>query len=386
MPLDDALRIAAQIRDALEAAHEKGITHRDLKPANIKIKPDGAVKVLDFGLAKQSRDREGADPDISPTLTIGMTEAGMILGSAAYMSPEQARGQTVDKRADIWAFGVVLYEMITGKRLFEAGTVSDTLAQVLVKEPDLSAVPPKVRRLLQRCLEKDAKKRLRDMGDAWQLLEEVPSTTAPSQSRLGWVAGALAVVTIVALVIAWRATRPVERPLQPLVRLDVDLGPDVSLGAGPDAILSPDGSRLVFVSQGRLFTRRLDQSKATELPETQGATSPFFSPDGQWVAFFSQSKLRKISVEGGPAIALCDSGASFTGGSWGEDGNIIAALSFGGPLSRISAAGGAPTPVTELDRRRGEASHRWPQVLPGGKAVLFMSHTATGGFDGPTSK
>jgi len=385
--LEEALRIAAQIRDALEAAHEKGITHRDLKPANIKIKPDGAVKVLDFGLAKVAPASD-AVPDAagnSPTLTIGMTEAGMILGSAAYMSPEQARGQTVDKRADIWAFGVVLYEMITGKRLFEAATVSDTLAQVLVKEPDLSAVPPRVRPLLQRCMEKDAKRRLRDIGDAWQLLDVGAGHAPPEVAHarpLRWIAGALAIIALALGFLLWRATRPVERPLQPLVRLDVDLGSDVSLGAGPSAILSPDGSRLVFVSQGRLFTRRLDQTKATELPGTQGATSPFFSPDGQWIAFFSQNKLRKISVEGGAAIALCDSSASFTGGSWGEDGNIIVALSPGDPLSRISAAGGAPTPITELDRTRGEATHRWPQVLPGGKAILFTAHaTIGGGFD-----
>jgi serine/threonine protein kinase len=389
--LEEALRIAAQIRDALEAAHEKGITHRDLKPANIKIKPDGMVKVLDFGLAKVAPASAGeSDAANSPTLTIGATQAGMLLGTAAYMSPEQARGQPVDKRADIWAFGVVLYEMITGKRLFEGDTVSDTLAAVLIKEPDLSAVPPKVQRLLQRCLEKDAKKRLRDIGDAWQLLEDVGQAHGLSSTGHGpfprersrIVAGALAIIALALGFFLWRATRRVDQPLQPLVRLDVDLGPDVSLGTGPNAILSPDGGRLVFLSQGRLFTRRLDQPKATELPGTQGASSPFFSPDGLWVAFFSQGKLRKISVEGGAAIALCDTTSAFTGGSWGEDGNIIVALAAAGPLMRIPAAGGVPVPVTELDRTHGEASHRWPQILPGGKAVLFMAHTATGGFDG----
>jgi Tol biopolymer transport system component/predicted Ser/Thr protein kinase len=386
--LEEALRIAAQIRDALEAAHEKGITHRDLKPANIKIRPDGTVKVLDFGLAKQSRDREGAvasDPEHSPTLTIGMTEAGMILGTAGYMSPEQARGKTVDKRADIWAFGVVLYEMLTGRRLFEGEDMAETLAAVIHKEPGLSQVPAKVQRLLQRCLAKDPKRRLRDIGDAWELLEDVGqahglSTTGhgPVPPRWPWaVAGVLAVALAVSLVMLW-PPRAVDHPP---VRLDVDLGTDVSLGstAGADAILSPDGTRLVYVSQQRLYTRKLDQPKATELAGTQGAFEPFFSPDGQWVAFFANGKLKKISVEGGAAITLCDANFA-TGGSWGEDGNIIAGLGAGQGLSRIPSTGGAPTLVTEL--AQGEVTHRWPQILPGGKAVLFTTPTATRGSDG----
>jgi hypothetical protein len=219
-----------------------------------------------------------------------------------------------------------------------------------------------VHKLLRWCLEKDRKQRLASISDARRLLSESDATSNAAQlaptpqsrlPRLPWIAGAALAISLVGVSwIAYRATRPAE--LKPLVRLDVDLGTDVSLSAGPSAILSPDGSRLVFVSQGRLFTRRLDQPKASELPGTQGATSPFFSPDGLWVAFFSQGKLRKISVEGGAAIALCDSGANFTGGSWGEDGNLIVALSPGGPLSRISAAGGAPTPITELDRTRGD--------------------------------
>ena len=388
MPLEDALRFASQIAEALAAAHEKGITHRDLKPANIKIRPDGTVKVLDFGLAKQSRDREGAvagDPEHSPTLTIGMTEAGMILGTAAYMPPEQARGKPVDRRADIWSFGVVLYEMIAGHRPFEGDDVADTLAAVLRHEPDWEQVPPQVRPLLQRCLQKDPAKRLRDIGDRGLLLEETPRTSAPSRgalwARLGWVAGALAIIALALGALLWRATRPVD---QPLVRLDVDLGPGVSLGsqAGADTIISPDGTRLVYVSQGRLFTRRLDQPDATELAGTEGAYAPFFSPDGQWVAFFAPGKLKKISVEGGAAINLCDApGGSARGGSWGEDGNIIASLiSLGGALSRIPSVGGMPTPLTELTQ--GEITHRWPQILPGGKAVLFTTHTGRAGFDG----
>ncbi|HEV2201007.1 MAG TPA: protein kinase [Bryobacteraceae bacterium] len=389
IPLDEALRVAAQIADALGAAHEKGITHRDLKPANVMITPEGVVKVLDFGLAAVSPPSSGESHAAtnSPTLTMSPTSAGMILGTAAYMSPEQARGQHADRRSDIWAFGVLLYEMLTDQQLFRGNTVSDILASVLKEDPDLERVPPEMRPLLKRCLEKEPKKRLQAIGD-WELLLNVGAGRVPSNAErvgrgrtLPWI---LATVLAIGLIgvswIAYRATRPAE--LKPLVRLDVDLGPDVSLNAGPSTILSPDGSRLVFVSQNRLFTRRLDQLGATELPGTQGATSPFFSPDGQWVAFFSQNRLRKISVEGGSAIALCDSGTSFTGGSWGEDGNIIVALAVGGPLSRISAAGGTPTPITELDRTRGEVSHRWPQVLPGGKAILFMAHTGVGGFDG----
>jgi Tol biopolymer transport system component len=385
MPLDDALRLASQIAEALSAAHEKGITHRDLKPANIKVRPDGTVKVLDFGLAKQSRDREGAvagDPEHSPTLTIGMTEAGMILGTAAYMPPEQARGKPVDRRADIWSFGVVLYELITGQRPFEGDDVTDTLAAVLRHEPDWERIPPKVRRLLRRCLEKDPAKRLRDIGDRGLLLDETPRTSAPSRSRLSWVAWGVATLAIACTALLAFVHFREKAPPQPLVRLDVDLGSGVSLGsqAGADTIISPDGTRLVYVSKNRLFTRRLEQPAATELAGTEGAFAPFFSPDGQWVAFFAGAKLKKISVEGGAAIALCDA-ASGRGGSWGQDGNILAALtSVSGVLSRIPSAGGTPTPVTEL--AQGEATHRWPQILPGGKAVLFTAHTATVGFDG----
>jgi tRNA A-37 threonylcarbamoyl transferase component Bud32 len=384
MPLDEALRIARQIADALEAAHDKGITHRDLKPGNIKIKRDGTVKVLDFGLAKVTA-APSASGENSPTLTMGMTQAGMVLGTAAYMAPEQARGkESVDKRADIWGFGVVLYELLTGKRLFEGEDVGHTLAAVIMQEPDLSGTPTQLLPLLKRCLEKDPKKRLRDIGDAWALLgEEEPAKGVPASSKatsrpgiLPWVVAA-ALLTVVAAALGfglYRATRPVDP--KPLVRLDVDLGPDVSLGsaAGVGAIISPDGTRLVYVSQNRLFTRRLDQPKGTELAGTDAAYQPFFSPDGQWVAFFGDGKLKKISVEGGAAIALCDYSGIPQGGSWGKDGNIIAALNNASVLSRIPSAGGTPTPVTQL--APGEIVHIWPQVLPGGKAVLFTSRTA----------
>jgi len=392
VPIEESLTIAKQIAEALEAAHEKSIIHRDLKPANVKLTPEGKVKVLDFGLAKAfAGDTSTEDMGNSPTLSMAATMQGVILGTAAYMSPEQAKGKQVDKRTDIWAFGCVLYELLTGKQTFHGEDVTDILAAVVRAEPDWqglpAATPMQVCNLLRRCLQKDKTLRLQAAGDARIEIQEAivapkdsgATQAAPaSMSKLPWVvAAALAIVAVVALLVAWRATRPVERAL---VRLDVDLGPDVSLVsiAGADEILSPDGTRLVYVSQGRLFTRRLDQPNATELAGTPRANAPFFSPDGQWVAFFSSGKLQKISVEGGSAITLCNA-TNARGGSWGEDGNILAALNINGGLSRIPSAGGPPTLVTDL--QSGEATHRWPQILLGGKAVLFTASQSPTAFD-----
>jgi Tol biopolymer transport system component len=397
LPLDEALAIAAQIAEALEAAHEKGIVHRDLKPGNIKLTADGKVKVLDFGLAK-ALDNDGAapaDPRNSPTLTLSPTGAGVILGTAGYMSPEQARGVVVDKRADIWAFGVVLYEMLTGRSTFAGETISDTLAAVLKTDPDWSALPPEtpaaIRRVLRRCLERDRRRRLRDIGDALVEIEEarteasvVPQTGSAS-ARWPWaVAGVLVVALAATTVLLYRVTRPV---LHPLLRVSVDLGPDAllargTIGEGMD--LSPDGMRLVFTSQNadgkvRLAVRRLNESIATPLAGTENAFSPFFSPDGQWIGFFADQRLKKISAEGGAPITLCE--GSGPGESWGDDGNIIAALSPAGGLARIPASGGAPTPLTQLDPKKGEKTHRWPQVLPGSQAVLFTAHDTRGNYE-----
>jgi serine/threonine-protein kinase len=385
IPLDEALPIAHQVAEALEYAHEREIVHRDLKPSNIKITPEGRVKVLDFGLAKaMSSETAAGNPESSPTLTMRATMSGVILGTAAYMSPEQARGQNVDRRADIWAFGVVLYEMLTGRQLFSGATVSDTLAAVLKTEPDLAPVPEQVRPIVERCLRKDPRRRWQAIGDVRLALEEgLPAQASPGKSNsLPWavVAGLFAIIAAIAL---WGPWRYKPSP-QPMVRLDVDLGGDVSFGSltwfrGADAILSPDGTRLVYCSQSRLFTRRLDQPRATELVGTEDANSPFFSPDGQWVAFFTPGKLKKVSMQGGAPILLCSAPIG-NGGSWGQDGNIIiSAFGASSALLRIPDTGGAPSRLTEL--APGETAHRWPQILPGGKAVLFTALTGSGVAD-----
>jgi serine/threonine-protein kinase len=382
MPLEDALRIARQIAAALEEAHEKGITHRDLKPANLKVKPDGTVKVLDFGLAKLATPAEGGTGEDSPTLSMAATQAGAILGTAAYMSPEQARGKRSDKRADIWAFGVVLYELITGTRLFEGEDVSHTMAAVIMQAPNLEAVPVEVRRLLQSCLEKDPKKRLRDIGDAWRMLDEPASIAAPTPappaaaSTVAWLWPGIAAALLVALtVLVFLHFREKPPASQPLVRFDVDLGPDVSLAAptGTSTVaLSPDGTRLVYIAGNPsvLFLRKLDQAKATELPGTRGAGGPFFSPDGQWVGFFSNGKLNKISIEGGAVVPITTAPLN-SGAVWGEDGSIVLSLGYGKGLGYIPAAGGPPANLTEIVG--GELLHVLPRMLPGGKAAIFGS-------------
>jgi eukaryotic-like serine/threonine-protein kinase len=389
LPLEQVLKHAVQICDALDAAHTKNITHRDLKPANILITKQG-IKLLDFGIAKVGPVIKAEDA----TVTTALTGKGEILGTLVYMSPEQVHGEETGPRSDIFSFGLVLYEMLTGKRAFEGKSQASVIAAILERPaPSVAEVAPAaLDRVLKRCLEKDPENRWQTARDLRAELEWISSAPEPGSAVLGapdnrprfgtlpWIAAGVFALIAAAAGFGWyRATRPAE--LKPLVRLDVDLGSDVSFNTrlGTAVILSPDGTRLVYSSEGRLFTRRLDQPKAIELAGTEEAWAPFFSPDGQWVAFFGPGKLKKISMEGGAAIALCDA-PSGRGGSWGEDGNIIAALGSTSALSRIPSAGGAPTSATEL--AQGESTQRWPQILPGGKAVLFTSSTTGTAFDG----
>jgi len=380
LPLDEAIAIARQIAAGLEAAHERGIVHRDLKPANIKLTPAGVVKILDFGLAKSSAEvsaaASGSSPTMSPTLSLEMTRAGMILGTAAYMSPEQARGRPVDKRTDIWAFGVVLYELITGKRLFEGEDLTETMASVVKERPDLSGVPANVRRLLERCLEKDPKKRLRDIGDMEWLLAEAPaaapSKTASPSGRLPWVAAAG--VSLLAFgTLAYVHFREAA-PAREVVRFEVPAPANATFATGLNLAVSPDGRKVAFVVTGAdhkatVWVRSLDSEEARPLAGTEGALgTPFWSPDSRFLAFTSNGKLKKIEAAGGPAQTLCDA-PTVIGGAWTSDNRIL----FGtlGAVQLVSAAGGAPTPLTTLDHSRNEFGHFAPAMLPDGHRFLY---------------
>jgi len=388
IPLDEALPIARQIAEGLEYAHERGIVHRDLKPANVKVTREGRVKVLDFGLAKamSSDAAPSASPMTSPTLTMRETQVGTILGTAAYMAPEQARGHSVDPRADIWAFGVVLYEILTGRTLFAGPSISDTLAAVLKTEPDLSAIPAEVRPILERCLRKDLRRRWQASGDVRLTLEEgLPAAAppAPRRNSLLWpIAAAVLAVALAAAVAGWwRAARPAGNPL---TRLSVDLGPDAVTGLDLSAAISPDGRRLIFPMRGpdgkpQLATRLLDQAQATLLPGTEDGRNPFFSPDGQSIGFFTPTQLKTISVQGGAPVTLCGITGMSLGGSWSVDGNIIANLGQLDSVSRVPASGGTPQRITRL--ASGSITHRWPQLLPGGEAVLFTASRIASGMD-----
>ena len=383
LPLPEALEIARQIAAALDAAHERGIVHRDLKPANIKLKPDGAVKVLDFGLAKMAPE---ADPGVDDaTRSMTMTEAGTLLGTTAYMSPEQALCKPVDKRADIWAFGVVLYEMLTGGRLFAGENTSEVLAAVLTREPVWDRVPAPARRLLRLCLERDPRRRLRDIGDVRAILEgSEPAQPAAARPRaLPWlVAGALALALAVALWAPWRPSPAQDRPL---LRLRTDLGLEAVIGPAQEPAISPEGTRLVFLAhapdgQSRLALRSLDSSRLTFLAGTEEAQSPFWAPDGQWIGFHAGGKLRKIPAQGGAVVPLADVNGPLLGASWGDNQRIVFTSGATSPLMSLPASGGKRELLTRVGEK-GDATHRWPQVLPGGNAVLFTSHKIVAGFD-----
>ncbi len=382
LPLERALNYAKQIADALEAAHDKGIIHRDLKPANIMITPQGVVKVLDFGLAAVSQPpgTSSGDPNNSPTLTMQATQAGMILGTAGYMAPEQAAGQAVDKRADIWSFGVVLWEMLTGQRLFTGETVSHILAAVLTREPDLTRVPLKVRPLLERCLEKDPKKRLRDIGDAWPLLESTPSSIAIAavpeigkSSRFGgkaaWGAAGILLLALGAVSFTHFREAP---PATQALRLSIDLPANADVAS---FALSPDGHTLVLAitmptAPPQLYLRSLDSTQFRLINGTNAARTPFWSPDGRSIGFFADAKIKIVSAGGGPVRTLCDSGIGNGTATWSRDGVILFSSAITRQIVQVSASGGACTPVLTPEN---DTVYRAPAFLPDGRHFFYAS-------------
>ena len=410
--VDEALAIARQIAAALDAAHEAGIVHRDLKPANVKVREDGTVKVLDFGLAKAApaalEISPAISPDNSPTMiSPAHTTQGLILGTAAYMSPEQARGKTVDKRADIWAFGVVLYELLAGRRLFDGETVSDTIAAVLTRSIDLDAlprdVPPHVRALLARCLERDPKRRLRDIGEARVALEEPSSpvsvvvsprdTPAPSSPASTLPAPARATVRVSRMAIAawlgvgavliaavvysmWRRDMPA--PIGRSVELDLAAPRGTTLLVGANvghAVVSPDGTRVAFLASTAngmaIWVRSLGENDARAIAGTETGFYPFWAPDSRRLGFFASGKLLIVDTAGGLPEIIADATYG-RGGTWRDADEILFTPYGGSVVHRVAARGGAASPVTSLDLARGENGHYWPVALPGGTKFLYF--------------
>ncbi len=380
LPFDDALPLIRQLIDGIEAAHEKNIVHRDLKPANIKITPEGVLKILDFGLAKPLVPEPESTSQDSPTLTMDSTHAGTILGTAAYMAPEQARGKAADKRSDIWSFGVVVYELLTGKPAFAGASVVETLGAVINLEPDWELVPPRAQKLLKWCLEKDRKKRLQAIGDARRVLEEAPEggvtpsalpTSSGAAKWLGWaVASVLAIAAAAALLLYFRAPRPNETVLN----LSVTVPENAQVGY---LALSPDGRRLAVVwlrdGKSQLYVRSLDAQDYHPLEGTDGANNPFWSPDSRFIGFFASRKLKTIPAAGGPATTLCLETGVTNGGSWNRKGVIL----FGSAnvsLRRVNASGGMCTDVTFPGDFRMEFA---PEFLPDGNHYLGLGYRSS---------
>jgi serine/threonine protein kinase len=412
IPVEDALPILKQIAEALEYAHDRGIVHRDLKPANIKIKPDGTVKVLDFGLAKAlSDDINPTDISNSPTLTAAATKAGLILGTAAYMAPEQARGKAVDRRADIWSFGAVAFEMLTGKMAFKGDTVSDTLAAVIRGEPEWTflpaSVPNEIQQLIRRCLNKDPRQRLQSIGEARIAIENVmesrtapmkgPSISAASISAAtpekenralkilagcGLAALLIAAGFLVANLLHSGSTRE-NLP----IRFAILPPPGTSLNSVLRTVaISQDGSRIALSASSsdgpRLYLRDMNSASSIPIAGAEGAVNPVFSPDGRWLAFFAAGKLKKISLDGGAPVVVADGITSPKGLSWGTDHNIYFAPSLSSAILRVSDSGGPPQAATKLQADKGELADFSPDVLPDGKTLLFTAFSGGNMDDG----